>query len=420
MFAQMPGVLSLPFLQTLDEDIKATVGDRTLNRYRQSLGGLVSFLRKHNLVVHNLSEIDAAAILYKNHVPLTRSQIDYLISSLEFSFPALKNHKLPYLKRVAAGRARTFRTCHTIPLTSKVCRYYCACMCIASKQTRMGFALVFQQALGLRPGELRALLPEHVLVPHAGIGNYVIRLGALVGTKVHREQFVILNSFEFMDVAFVLLMLLRSTKPGSLLFPFSYYQYNRGIKEVERLLGITIGGTPHGARAGMASEAAANGMDVPTIMAKGRWGTETSMKSYIDVIVASQVSAMVSLAAHQNAIDKACPLFFSLFSCRSFCAEAGNNACDEGHGEGREGMVAKSPCGASALPGVESFAAFSDRHSKETAARAGATRISGLADGDGAELLGSRPKLRGASADGAPEKGSGKGRSRLIKPKGFL
>ena len=66
----MPGVLSLPFLQTLDEDIKATVGDRTLNRYRQSLGGLVSFLRKHNLVVHNLSEIDVAAILYKNMFPL--------------------------------------------------------------------------------------------------------------------------------------------------------------------------------------------------------------------------------------------------------------------------------------------------------------------------------------------------------------
>ena len=63
----MSNLLSLPFLPTLDEDIKATVGDRTLNRYRQSLGGLVSFLRKHNLVVRHLSEIDATAILYRTH-----------------------------------------------------------------------------------------------------------------------------------------------------------------------------------------------------------------------------------------------------------------------------------------------------------------------------------------------------------------
>ena len=418
----MSNLLSLPFLLTLDEDIKATVGEKTLNRYRQSLGGLVSFLRKHKLEVRHLSEIDAAAILYKTHVTLTRSQIDYLIAALEFFFPALKDHRLPYLKRVAAGRARTFRTSHTIPLTSRVCRYYCACMCIVFKQARMGFALVFQQALGLRPGELRALLPEHILVPNAGIGNYVIRLGALVGTKVHREQFVILNSFEFVDVAFVLLMLLRCTNPGSLLFPFSYYQYNRGIKDVEQLLEITIGGTPHGPRAGMASEAAASGMTVPVIMAKGRWGTETAMRSYIDVIVASQVSAMVSLAAHHHAIDKACKLFYSLFSCRSFLADAGYHGSKERHGQGRGGVVAETAVGASALPGAESFAAFSDRHARETAARTTVVRASELTDGHGPQLPGGRSKLHCADTAGACEarKGAGKGRSRLIKPKGFL
>ena len=127
----MPGLLSVPFLRDLDDDIKATVGERTLGRYRQSLGGLVTFLRQHGLTVETLSELDAATILYKKHVPLTRSQIDCLIASLEFFFPALKYHRLPYLKRVAAGRARAFRTSHTVPLVSRVCRFYCACMCIS-------------------------------------------------------------------------------------------------------------------------------------------------------------------------------------------------------------------------------------------------------------------------------------------------
>ena len=410
----------MPFQTCLDTDIEATVGAKTLRRYRKALGGLISFLSKNGLMVENISEIDAAAILYKNHVTLTRSEIDYLIASLEFFFPGLKDHKLPYLKRVAAGRARAVRTCHTVPLVSRVCRYYCACMCLAFKQTRMGFALVLQQALGLRPGEVRPLLSDHVLVPHGGIGNFVFRLGAFVGTKVHREQFAILSSFEHIDIAYVLLKLLRNTPPGSRLFPFSYYQYNQGIKDSERLLGVKVGGTPHGARAGFASEAAANGASVAEIMAKGRWGTEPAMRAYIDVIVASQVTAMVSLSAHNMAMDKACALFYTFFTDKQFLSELGCHANQELSQSGQR-VVAEGAGSASCLPGAEPYVTYAERHSRQ-ASTAGPGEHAGATD-HAAAVASREPADASASASGAAKgvvKGRGKGRSKLVIPKNFL
>ena len=55
----------------------------------------------------------------------------------------------------------------------------------------MGFGLALSQAIAFRPSELRRLEPEHVLVPTACVGAFVIRLGADVGTQVKREQFAL-------------------------------------------------------------------------------------------------------------------------------------------------------------------------------------------------------------------------------------
>ena len=88
----MPRVLSVPFQQDLDPDNAATVSAKTLGRYRQSLGGPGAFLRKHRLNIEYISELDAAAVIYKQHSTLTRSQIDYLIASLESFFPGLKSN----------------------------------------------------------------------------------------------------------------------------------------------------------------------------------------------------------------------------------------------------------------------------------------------------------------------------------------
>ena len=178
----------------------------------------MAFLLKEGLKIRQLEHIDCAAMLYKQNSNITRSEIEYLIAALEFHFPRLKRIGLDHLRRAAAAKAHLQRTNHTVPLVSRVCRYFGATLAIQGS-FRMGFGIALQQALALRPVELRKLKPEHVMVPVQGIGTYIIPLGADVGTKVKREQYALLDSHRYPDLAWLLLQLLRATPADQFLFP---------------------------------------------------------------------------------------------------------------------------------------------------------------------------------------------------------
>ena len=77
----MQPFFDLTLAGNVDPDIAAPVSEVALARYQQALGGLVAFQRRHRLQLQHVNELDAACILYKRHVTLTRSQISYLIAS---------------------------------------------------------------------------------------------------------------------------------------------------------------------------------------------------------------------------------------------------------------------------------------------------------------------------------------------------
>ena len=186
----------------------------------------------------------------------------------------------------------------------------------------MGFGLALSRAIALRPSELRRLEPEHVLVPTACVGTVVFRLGVDVGTKVKREQFALLDSYRWTDLAWILVQLLWGPRYQGKSFSLSATAVtNSGIKAVEQSLNLNIGATPHGARAGFASEEAAAGTPTAEIMRVGRWGSQQCMQMYVDVVVAAQVVSMVSLSSHAIPVQTAAQHFHTFFSYEAFLAQ---------------------------------------------------------------------------------------------------
>ena len=53
---------------------------------------------------------------------------------------------------------------------------------------------------------------------------------------------------------------------------------------------MTVGWTPHSARAGFASEAIARGTPFNEVREQGRWRADSSLRTYIDIVSAAQIS----------------------------------------------------------------------------------------------------------------------------------
>ena len=298
------------------------------------------------------------------------------------------------------------RTKHTVPLVSKPERFF-GCHLATRGKFRMGFAVAFQQALGRRPSETLALLPESIMRPERDIGKFVIRLGADVGAKVKREQIAILDSSEHTDLAFLLCRLIDCTAAGQPLFDFSYNQYNKGLSEVEAQLGIALGVTPHSPRAGFASELAAAGVPVAVIKERGRWASEQSFKTYVDVVTAAQVLSMCSLAAFQDGLNFAAKNFLAYFPAEAFLKNHGSVRLHQGQGN--------QQVRASGVP----FSSFADYHAAQCHSSVSAQAQQ---QGEPASQFHSRGRGSKAAATAGSRserfaKGGGKGKSKLILPK---
>ena len=348
-----------------------------------------------------LGELDDFMVTYKNDRNLSKSQFDYLIAAIEFRYPKVKG-SLQWSKQVATGMAMSNNTHHTVPLISAPARLFGTH--IAQKRPRLGFAVPLHQALGLRPSELLKLRRSHVLVPPRGVGRFVFRLGAKIGTKVKREQVAYLDSRKHTQLAFILLMLLNSCADNDeLLFPYSYWCYNRALAAVEQELGLDLGITPHSCRAGFASEAVALGeQSVQSVKDAGRWLSDSSFRTYVDVVAAAQVQAMVALTGQRKAMEFVATHFIEYFSVAAFVSEVhGASGVREAPIDGDlsaqgDGLLWQPYEAAHSGPGIQ-------------------------VQGHGP----AEPRQQEVSGSGAAGKASGKGRakgagqSKLISPKGF-
>lgn len=229
---------------------------------------------------------------YRTEAELTRAQHVMLVASTEFFLPHVKG-RLIYSREALKGRASAEPVKHTIPLTFE-CALLFAAWHASSGRTRLGAAVLIQHATGMRPSELLALKPEHIHLPLARTSAITVRLGATYSTKVKREQYILVDPI-MQSTAYSLLARLCITTPThQRLFPFGYNVYNMSFKQAEGHYGLSLGTTAHSGRAGFATHSVMQGVPRKEIQAQGRWLSESSFNTYIDVAGASHIAAQVN------------------------------------------------------------------------------------------------------------------------------
>ena len=216
-----------------------------------------------------------------------------LVASTEFFLPHVKG-RLIYSRDALKGRASAEPVKHTIPLTFE-CALLFAAWHASAGRARLGAAVLIQHATGMRP-ELLALKPEHIHLPLARTSAITVRLGATYSMKVKREQYILVDPI-MQSIAYSLLpRLCIATPTQQRLFPFGYNAYNMSFKQAEGHYGLSLGSlgtTAHSGRAGCATHSVMQGVPRKEIQAQGRWFSESSFNTYIDVAGASHIAAQV-------------------------------------------------------------------------------------------------------------------------------
>jgi integrase len=284
----------------LDPDQARLVTDKTRKLYQTALDNFVEWLTKHSKNPASPGEIDCMFVEYKNQTMLARHKLSYTIAALEFFFPQLRR-ELVWARRVAEGTIVAHHTQHTVPITSLVTSFY-GCSMASAGRPSLGLGMILQQLVGLRPKELLKLRKRDVMTPDFGNGQFIFRLGAGTGTKSKREQAAMLDPSIFPQTALALTQLMALKEDDEYLFDYSYYQYHESIQGISDHYGIRFKVTPHSGRAGFATERVAQGEPADKVRSAGRWLSESSFRTYLDVVMASQVSVLMSMAVHKEAM----------------------------------------------------------------------------------------------------------------------
>ena len=91
------------------------------------------------------------------------------------------------------------------------------------------------------------------------------------------------------DIVNALWQVKLSTPIGHQLLPYSLAQFRQHLKNVEKVLQVDMGWTPHSARAGWASDSRAEGMSFEELRERGRWVSDNSLRTFLDIVGASSI-----------------------------------------------------------------------------------------------------------------------------------
>ena len=229
----------------------------------------VAWLRDNNLNPLFPEELDDLMMEYKVDENITKSNFEALVAATEFVFPAWRG-KLAWCRASLTGWKVSHETQHTTPLP-RALAFLVASHLAARGNQRLAVGLVVQQAAGLRPSELLALIKEDVSLPELQLSAkrsvVVLGLGIRTGTKAKRAQTAIV---EVPLLISLLRWVMHYTAPGDRLFPSSYSQYRKLLSEIVNVqLKLDLKITPHSPRAGFASDAISDGVPFQIVMALG-------------------------------------------------------------------------------------------------------------------------------------------------------
>lgn len=279
-------------MRRLHPDLQNRVKESTLLGYKKHLDPFLAYLdQKCELQSLAAEDIDLLAMEYRTEFELTKSQHIQLCAALEFFLPSIKG-RLVYTREAIKGRTCAEPINHTIPMSYEIAYLFAAFHCSRGHE-RLGAALLVQMATGLRPSELLGICCAHVFVPLNFREAINIRLGSTYSTKVKREQFVQVFASAFPLAYKLLRWLVAATKDGEKLFPFSYSTYNNSFGIAEMNYGLTLRLTAHSGRSGYATSRILRGDDPAQVQTAGRWRSDTSFRTYVDVAGSLHTKAQV-------------------------------------------------------------------------------------------------------------------------------
>lgn len=281
-------------IRLLHPDLQQRVKPDTLRTYKQHLDPFLAYLsQKWELQQLSPEDVDLLIMEYRTEFDITRSQHSQLVAAVEFFVPHTKHH-LVISREALKGRLSADPIQHTTPLTYEIGFLFAAHFASLGQQ-RLGAAMLVQLGTGLRPSGLLGLKRDHVHVPVNPRANISLRLGVDFSTKIKREQFVLIDPVKQPLTYRLVKKLHINTCSGGKLFPFGYSTYNNSFKIAEEHFGLALHMTAHSGRAGFATSRVMAGDEAKQVQADGRWISESSFRTYVDVVGSLHVRSQVAL-----------------------------------------------------------------------------------------------------------------------------
>ena len=258
-------------------------------------------------------ELDDLLVEYKNTGTVSKSEFEGTLAGIEHVLPTLRG-KLPWAHAVASAWSVSHTPKHTTPMCEGPA-VYLGCHLAAMGHGRLGAGVIIQQATGMRPSELLGLLHSDVMLPEdrsvALSQPAVLALGMRHGTKAKRAQTVTLGS----PKKVALLRWLRSgTLPDDAVVGYTYEQYRRLLMRVCEQQGLgDTGFSPHSPRSGFASDCISAGLGYNKTRELGRWVSESSLRTYVDLASAAGIQVNFKLRHLNEALAFTCRHMLSFF-----------------------------------------------------------------------------------------------------------
>jgi hypothetical protein len=217
----------------LDPHAKLKVSAATLAIYRSTASTFCSWCYTEGIVPITAAEFDCALIEFKNDPEslTTKYKFTNTVAALEFFFRHYRGH-LPLSKGAIAGWETQHQAKHTVPCGETLGKLYMTHMC-ARGHPRLAVGMLLQTKRGLRPTEMLRLQREDLVFPEESNNMFPdlsIRLGARVGTKSKREQYVIVKTQQHQQLLNLLREIAEVTPRGQRMFPYSIDRYRRILK----------------------------------------------------------------------------------------------------------------------------------------------------------------------------------------------
>ena len=361
----------------LDPHIKNKIQPQSLERYRKSVQQIMGFIISQGLTFSSTDELDALLAEWKNTDLPSKTEFEGALAGVEFVLPMAKT-QLPWARAIAAAWNIGHVPKHTIPMTEGPA-VFLGCHLAARGHARLGAGLILQESLGLRPSELLNMFCYDVMLPEERaeppFKPAVLGLGTKTGTKAKRAQTVILSAPR--KVA-LLRWLKAYTNESDKLIGYSYNNYRLLLQRVTSETGLeSVGYSPRSPRSGFASDCIAAGLGYSRTRELGRWASETSLRTYVDITSAAAIQVNFKTKHLNAAVAYCCANMLSFFSgsekfvCYPPSGASFASAATDGATGLLEGHVRRLPSAIGSLVDGHKFLEVSEQEEERHAASDG-------------------------------------------------